>query len=40
MGGRLRGLETWITPAIPELSMLSRMQFVPHFIRGASPPHD
>ncbi|HEX8304562.1 MAG TPA: hypothetical protein VF612_06780 [Jatrophihabitans sp.] len=37
MGGRLRGLETWITPATPVLSMLTRMQFVPHFIQGARP---
>lgn len=35
MGGRLRGLETWITLATPDHSMLKRMQFVPHFIRGA-----
>lgn len=33
LGGRLRGLETWITPATPDISMLHRMQFVPHFIR-------
>ncbi len=31
-GGRIRGLETWITPAEPDLTMISRMQFVPHFI--------
>lgn len=34
MGGRLRGLETWITPPEPDLSMITRMQFVPHFLRG------
>lgn len=34
-GGKLRGLETWITPATPDLSMISRMQFVPHFIDSA-----
>jgi hypothetical protein len=34
MGGRLRGLETWITPPQPDLSMITRMQFVPHFLRG------
>jgi hypothetical protein len=34
MGGRFRGLETWITPAEPDLTMINRMQFVPHFIRA------
>lgn len=34
MGGRFRGLETWIMPPEPDLTMINRMQFVPHFIRG------
>lgn len=34
MGGRFRGLETWITPPEPDLTMITRMQFVPHFIRS------
>ncbi len=34
MGGRFRGLETWITPPEPDLTMINRMQFVPHFIRS------
>ncbi|QSQ22664.1 hypothetical protein JY651_47465 [Pyxidicoccus parkwayensis] len=33
MGGRLRGLETWVTPATPNLKMIRHMQFVAHFIR-------
>jgi hypothetical protein len=36
MGGRLRGFETWLTPATPDPSMLSRMHFVPHFIQDGS----
>ncbi|NVJ22508.1 hypothetical protein HUW62_14905 [Myxococcus sp. AM011] len=33
MGGRLRGLETWVTPFTPSLEMIRRMHFVAHFIR-------
>ncbi|MFC5741298.1 hypothetical protein [Dyella tabacisoli] len=33
LGGKLRGLETWVTPFTPDMSMIHRMQFVPHFIR-------
>jgi hypothetical protein len=33
LGGRLRGLETWVTPFTPDLTMIHRMQFVAHFIR-------
>jgi hypothetical protein len=33
LGGKLRGLETWVTPFTPDLSMIHHMQFVPHFIR-------
>jgi hypothetical protein len=34
LGGRLRGLETWVMPFTPDLSMIHRMQFVPHFVRA------
>lgn len=34
LGGKLRGLETWVMPFTPDLSMIHRMQFVPHFIRA------
>ncbi|HEY0697407.1 MAG TPA: hypothetical protein VGD43_06315, partial [Micromonospora sp.] len=34
IGGRLRGLETWLVPARPNRSMLTRMHFVPHFVRS------
>ncbi len=34
LGGKIRGLETWITPLNPDLSMIHKMQFIPHFIRG------
>ncbi|MFZ6875469.1 hypothetical protein ACO0LF_25670 [Undibacterium sp. Di27W] len=34
MGGKLRGLETWVTPFNPDFSMIHKMQFVPHFIRA------
>lgn len=33
MGGRLRGLETWVLPTTPNLEMIKRMHFVPHYIR-------
>lgn len=33
MGGKLRGLETWVTPGTPNLEMITRMQFVPHFLK-------
>jgi hypothetical protein len=33
MGGRLRGLETWVTPTTPDMKMIRHMQFVAHFIR-------
>ena len=38
MGGKLRGLETWINPPEPDLTMLTRMRFVPHFLKGAASP--
>jgi hypothetical protein len=33
LGGRIRALETWITPFTPNHDMLHAMQFVGHFIR-------
>lgn len=36
LGGRVRGLETWVTPFTPHLNMIHRMQFVPHFIAPAA----
>jgi hypothetical protein len=33
LGGRIRGLETWVTPSVPHLDMIRRTHFVPHFIR-------
>ncbi len=36
LGGRIRGLETWVTPFTPNHEMINRMQFVPHFIRHGS----
>lgn len=33
LGGRVRGLETWVTPATPDHEMINRMHFVAHFIR-------
>lgn len=38
MGGRLRGLETWVTPFSPDHSMIKHMQYVPHFLGPAAPP--
>lgn len=32
MGGKLRGLESWVTPFSPDFSMIHKMQFVPHFV--------
>lgn len=34
LGGRLRALETWVTPATPRLDMIHRMQYVAHFLRS------
>jgi len=36
MGGKLRGLETWINPPEPDLTMITRMQFVPHFVKTST----
>lgn len=33
MGGKVRGLETWLTPETPDLDMIRRMHFAPHFVR-------
>ncbi len=35
LGGKIRGLETWITPLNPDLSMIHNMQFIPHFIQSS-----
>ena len=32
LGGRLRGVETWLTPFTPDHSMIHRMQYVAHFL--------
>ncbi|GAA2873341.1 hypothetical protein GCM10010517_33850 [Streptosporangium fragile] len=37
MGGRLRGLETWVMPFTPTMTMIERMQFVAHFVRTPRP---
>lgn len=37
LGGRLRALETWVTPFTPDLDMIHHMQFVAHFIRPDRP---
>ena len=34
MGGKVRGLETWLTPGSPDLDMIRRMHFAPHFVLG------
>ncbi|MBB2913586.1 hypothetical protein FHS43_004895 [Streptosporangium becharense] len=33
MGGRLRGLETWVMPFTPDMGMIERMHFLAHFVR-------
>lgn len=34
LGGKIRGLESWITALNPDLSMLHTRQLIPHYIRG------
>ncbi len=35
LGGRIRGLETWVMPFTPNHSMIHHMQYVPHFLGPA-----